>query len=119
MAPVGLARITCCCFRLGSRGYVVISPTHADSIAMMKPEERRELKPRDVIVDCGHRREGLAGPRDGHLVRPRLARRPRETPPDLAGKIDRDRIGVGGHSYGAMTATMIAGGRSARSPAAS
>jgi len=94
-----------------SRGYAVISPTHADSIAMMKPEERRELKPRDVIVDAVTDVKGWQDrAKDISFVLDSLDDLEKRIP-DLAGKIDRDRIGVGGHSYGAMTATMIAGGK--------
>src|SRR5687767_2202008 len=33
-------------------GYVVICPTHADSIALMTPQKRKELRPRDVVLDA-------------------------------------------------------------------
>jgi predicted dienelactone hydrolase len=36
--------------------------------------------------------------------------------PELAGKMDHSRIGVGGHSYGAFTATLVAGGRTFGDP---
>ena len=94
-----------------NRGYVVISPTHADSIALMSPEQRRELKPRDVIVDAVTDVKGWQErAKDISFVLESLDDLEKSVP-DLAGKIDRDHIGVGGHSYGAMTATMLAGGK--------
>src|SRR5687767_14481175 len=34
------------------KGYVVICPTHADSIALMTSQKRKGLRPRDVVLDA-------------------------------------------------------------------
>jgi predicted dienelactone hydrolase len=94
-----------------NRGYVVISPTHADSIALMAPEKRRAMKPRDVVVDAVTDVKGWQDrAKDISFVLDSLDDLEKRIP-ELAGKIDRDHIGVGGHSYGAMTATILAGGK--------
>jgi predicted dienelactone hydrolase len=91
------------------RGYVVISPTHADSIALKTPAERRGLRPRDVVLNAVTDVKGWQErPRDVTFVLDSLDELERRVP-ELAGKVDRERIGVAGHSYGAMTATIIAG----------
>jgi predicted dienelactone hydrolase len=90
-------------------GYVVICPTHADSIALMTPQKRRELRPRDVVLDAVSDVQGWQErPRDVSFVLDSLDELERRVP-QLAGKIDRTRIGAAGHSYGAMTTTILAG----------
>jgi predicted dienelactone hydrolase len=92
-------------------GYVVIAPTHADSVAMMPAEKRRELRPADVIVDAVTDVEGWQDrARDLSFVIDSFDELEKRVP-ELNGRLDRNRIGVAGHSYGAMTATMIAGGK--------
>ena len=90
-------------------GYVVICPTHADSIALMTPQKRRGLRPRDVVLDAVTDGRGWQErPRDVSFVLDSLDELERRVP-QLAGKIDRTRIGAAGHSYGAMTTTILAG----------
>ena len=90
-------------------GYVVICPTHADSIALMTPQKRRGLRPRDVVLDAVTDVQGWQErPRDVSFVLDSLDELERRVP-ELAGKIDRTRIGAAGHSYGAMTTTILAG----------
>lgn len=91
-----------------SHGYVVLLPTHADSLSLRPGgenwigvgEDIREMfrdpeawvnRPKDVsfLLDC----------------LPQLE----EQAPDLAGKMDAEKIGVGGHSFGAYTAQVIGG----------
>jgi predicted dienelactone hydrolase len=84
-----------------SYGYVCIHPSHADSRqdsgyrgtlrqAIADPDLWRS-RPKDIsfIIDSLPQIEKLA--------------------PTLKGKLDRSRIGVGGHSYGAYTAVAIGG----------
>jgi predicted dienelactone hydrolase len=96
-----------------SHGYVVVLPTHADSIELRRRSGedlsrlrrdldslRRDVKPMDRLADIvllidalgtiEQRVDGLRGPSG-------------------AGRIDRDRIGVAGHSAGALTAQMAIG----------
>ena len=90
-------------------GYVVICPTHADSIALMTPQKRRGLRPRDVVLDAVTDVQGWQErPRDASFVLDALDELERRVS-QLAGKIDRTRIGAAGHSYGAMTTTILAG----------
>ncbi len=84
-----------------SYGYVSIHPSHADSRKdsgyrgrlrqVMKDPEVWKNRPRDIsfVIDSLAQIEQLA--------------------PELQGKLDRSRIGVGGHSYGAYTAEAIGG----------
>jgi predicted dienelactone hydrolase len=84
-----------------SHGYVSIHPSHADSVqdggyrgtlrqAISDPDAWRN-RPRDVsfVIDSLSQIEKLA--------------------PALKGRLDRTRIGVGGHSFGAYTAVAIGG----------
>jgi len=84
-----------------SFGYVSVHPSHADSIAdsgfrgtlqqAISDPRAWENRPRDVsfILDSL-----------GHVER---------FAPELAGKLDLQRVGVAGHSFGAYTAALIGG----------
>jgi predicted dienelactone hydrolase len=82
-----------------SHGYVTIQPTHSDSRALgIRPGDPNafrdwQSRPADVsfILDSLETIESQA--------------------PALKGKLARDRIGVGGHSFGANTAQLIGGAR--------
>lgn len=82
-----------------SHGYLVLQPTHSDSM-----------------------REGTVPLVQNPLVFKDWAQRPREVSfiidqlqnletliPALKGRVNRQRIGIGGHSYGAHTAQLLAG----------
>jgi predicted dienelactone hydrolase len=118
-----------------SYGYVCIRPMHADSGALrdtmndllqMHPEDKRpgrreRTQPRNPDVEARTR------PNVAEMIwdkerEPQWRDRVRDVTlvidslndleknyPELAGKMDHTRIGVGGHSYGAFTA-MLAGG---------
>jgi predicted dienelactone hydrolase len=80
-----------------------------DMVALMTPEKRRQLKPRDVVLDAVTDTQGWQErPRDVSFVLDSLDDLERRVP-QLAGTIDRTRIGAAGHSYGAMTTTILAG----------
>ncbi|MBZ5628328.1 MAG: alpha/beta fold hydrolase [Acidobacteriia bacterium] len=84
-----------------SYGYVSIHPSHADSMhdsgyrgtlrQVLRDSELWRSRPQDIsfVIDSLPQIEKLA--------------------PTLKGKLDRARIGVGGHSYGAYTAVAIGG----------
>lgn len=88
-----------------SHGYVVIQPTHADSGAIQSIGDLFEVRDiwknerppqwKDRVADLSLVVDSIDG----------LERRHRE----LRGKVDRTRIGVAGHSYGALTTELIAG----------
>lgn len=84
-----------------SYGYVSIHPSHDDSrqdsgyrgglMQVLRDSRLWESRPKDIsfVIDSLGQIEKLA--------------------PELRGKLDLSRIGVGGHSYGAYTAEAIAG----------
>ncbi|HUP59319.1 MAG TPA: hypothetical protein VNA69_02740 [Thermoanaerobaculia bacterium] len=77
-----------------SHGYVVIKPTHPDNVRLA-----------DLAASDFRERVG-----DITFVLDSLDALETKYP-ELKGKIDRARIGVGGHSLGAMTAIQLAGAR--------
>lgn len=81
-----------------SHGYVVLQPSHGDpkeqgAQANGKPPREWETRPADVTFVLDSLDE--------------LERRE----PSLGGKLDRTRIGVGGHSAGAGTTLIVAGAK--------
>lgn len=87
-----------------SHGYVVIRPRHADSGRL------RDLQDVQDIWETQTPADWAARVRDVAFVLDSLEKL-EEQYPELKGKVDRSRIGVGGHSYGAHTAMLIGGGR--------
>lgn len=92
-----------------THGYVVIQPTHADSI-ILRREQGERVSILNILDD-----QMLTDPRawenrtrDISFVLDSIAEIERRTPA-LKGKIDRKSIGVGGHSYGAYTSQLIGG----------
>ncbi len=92
----------------GTHGFVVLAPTHADSLAGKGKDPTAE-NVRETLGDAAldpkaweNRARDLAfvvaatGAIEGKL-------------PVLKGRLDETRIGVGGHSYGAFTAQLLAG----------
>ena len=84
-----------------SYGYVVIHPSHDDSLqdGTLREGLRRALQDPRLIQ---------GRPQDISFVISSLTEIERAQPA-LKGKLDAARIGVGGHSYGAYTAEAIAG----------
>jgi predicted dienelactone hydrolase len=94
-----------------ARGYVVIQPTHDDSIAQRK--ERGEIH--GVMQGFSTLGEDISDfakwrnrARDISFVIDSLEEIERRAPA-VAGKMDRGHIGVGGHSFGALTTELIGG----------
>ncbi len=91
-------------------GYIVIQPTHSDSLSLMSSEERiNTLKhlsqgkfPPGIFKNWRERVEDIKFVLDSL---DKLC----ELVPELSGRIDSSRIGVGGHSYGALTTQIVAG----------
>jgi predicted dienelactone hydrolase len=93
-----------------SYGYVVIQPTHNDSLAL-RAENGTSLPsgPRQLVEEYLHNyQDWIDRVRDMTLVMDSLGDLERRLS-ELKGKLDQKRIGVGGHSYGAFTTQMIGG----------
>lgn len=97
-----------------SHGYVVIHPTHADGLGR-RDGNRDAGAPAPGRLRAGGLLAGLNDPNriadrvaDIVLVLDSLGEIAKSTPA-LAGRIDAERIGVGGHSFGAYTAMLIGG----------
>jgi pimeloyl-ACP methyl ester carboxylesterase len=91
-----------------SHGYVVIHPTHADSIALRRKQgettDVREL----LRVVTSDPQAWANRPRDVSFVLDSLSEIERRAP-QLKGKLNHKIIGVGGHSFGAYTTQLIGG----------
>lgn len=99
---------------LATHGYVVILPTHTDSIRLRRANgerdagkillDRRELiknvKPHERSADCSLILDSL------DQIQSQIADLHDESG---AGKIDRERMAIGGHSAGALTAQIAIG----------
>ncbi len=93
-----------------THGYVVIQPTHNDSTTLRR-ERGKELptNPRELAEDYRNNPDDwINRVKDITLVIDSLGDLQKSLP-QLKGKIDEKRIGVGGHSYGAYTTQMIGG----------
>lgn len=86
-----------------SQGYVVIKPAHADSGRLAEGEVAAAWE-NQTPADWKNRVRDVTAIIDGlDMIE--------ESYPELKGKIDRAKIGVGGHSYGAFTAMLLGGAR--------
>jgi predicted dienelactone hydrolase len=86
-----------------SQGYVVIKPAHADA-GRLQTSGVNTAWENQTPTDWRNRVRDITALIDA-------LDRIEESYPELKGKIDRDKIGVGGHSYGAFTAMLLAGAR--------
>jgi predicted dienelactone hydrolase len=93
-----------------AHGYVVVAPTHEDSISLrLRGGESASMK--DVLRKFGTDPQLRIGcVLDDKLILDRLDDIEYELP-DLDGRIDASRIGIAGHSAGAMTTALMAGTR--------
>ncbi|HYI10184.1 MAG TPA: alpha/beta fold hydrolase [Thermoanaerobaculia bacterium] len=87
-----------------SQGYVVIAPSHADS------GRRRDVRRAEDIWESQTPADWRERVRDLTLFLDSLDELERRYT-ELQGKIDRTKVAVGGHSYGAFTAMLIGGTR--------
>ncbi|HXA17745.1 MAG TPA: hypothetical protein VN380_12185 [Thermoanaerobaculia bacterium] len=126
-----------------SYGYVCIRPSHADSGALKDAMADLLAMRRDDKVTNDRRRErrpanaeaqGKPRPTPAEMIwekerEPQWRDRARDVVlildslddlekdyPELAGKLDHARIGVGGHSYGAFTSMLVAGAKTFSTP---
>ncbi|NKQ56968.1 chlorophyllase [Amycolatopsis sp. K13G38] len=80
-----------------AHGFVVIQPTHLDSLGLAPDDPRTPLIWRIRTADLTRIIDRL------DVVESEV--------PGLAGRIDRDRIAAAGHSWGAQTASTLGGAR--------
>lgn len=86
-----------------SQGYVVIKPAHSDAGRLQLSNVEQAWRDQ-TPADWRNRVRDVTAILDG-------LDRIEESYPELKGKIDRARIGVGGHSYGAFTAMLVGGAK--------
>jgi predicted dienelactone hydrolase len=86
-----------------SQGYVVIKPAHSDSGKLQLGNIEQAWRDQ-TPADWRNRVRDVTAILDG-------LDKIEESYPELKGKIDRTKIGVGGHSYGAFTAMLLGGAR--------
>ncbi|HUC53793.1 MAG TPA: hypothetical protein VMR90_07085 [Candidatus Cybelea sp.] len=92
-----------------SYGYVTIQPTHEDSAVQRRNQGEENIRFLEAVRDA-LRKPALweSRPLDISYVIDALPSLEKRVP-DLAGKIQAERIGVGGHSMGSYTTEAIAG----------
>ena len=92
-----------------SHGYVCVQPTHGDSVSLLRPRELRKYRSfRDYLKSGILQKHQLTRPQDVKLILDKLDWIANQLP-DLKGRLDLKRIGMGGHSFGAHTTNMIGG----------
>ena len=102
-----------CCDALtrhwASYGYVTLQPTHDDSAIQRRNSGEENIRFVQAVRDA-LKKPALweSRPQDISFVLDSLPELQKRVPA-LAGELDADRIGVGGHSMGAFTAGAIAG----------
>ncbi|GJQ29471.1 MAG: hypothetical protein HBSAPP03_13550 [Phycisphaerae bacterium] len=107
------------CQHLATHGYIVIAPSHADSI--IERSRQGERVTRDTAFDIRQMTPKAKWERvaDVTFILDSLDELERRVDalrtPEGAGRIDRTRLAVAGHSAGAMT-TQLIGGMKSRDP---
>jgi len=86
-----------------THGYVVLAPTHADSL-LIDHETLAQIIEK-IPTDCDGWKNRVA---DIELVIDSIPSLP-EQEKRMAGKMDEHHLGMGGHSYGGFTAELISG----------
>ncbi len=92
-----------------SHGYICLQPTHGDSMSLMERGQFRKYGSLREYVNSGMLAEHqLTRPDDIKLVLDQLPAIEVQISA-IQGQMDRKRIGMGGHSFGAHTTQMIGG----------
>jgi predicted dienelactone hydrolase len=86
-----------------SHGYVCIQPNHADSIVYFKGNLRNAFK-----VNASAFANWDERPQEMAMIIDRLSEIQNQVK-SLSAKVDATRIGMGGHSFGAHTSSLLAG----------
>ncbi len=85
-------------------GYVVVAPTHGDSMRYADAETRR----RALGGSLDNTKSWDERPKEVSLIIDRLAEL-EDKVEGLKGKVDTTKVGVGGHSFGAWTTQVVSG----------
>ncbi len=94
-----------------SHGYIVIQPTFGDSVSLMTEEEKRQVRSIQSLLNSPRvLKQWDQRPRDVSHVLDSLDELEKQFP-GIRGRIDREKIAVAGHSYGAHTTMLLAGMR--------
>lgn len=93
-----------------SQGYVCLNPTHEDSIGLKRKKDPNAEVSLTGVLRGGNATTWANRPKDVTFVLDSLDELENKIPA-LKGKMDRTRIGVGGHSLGAYTAQLIGGAK--------
>jgi predicted dienelactone hydrolase len=88
-------------------GYVCIQPTHSDSLSQRPAVELRKAA---NLSDPRNFADWKNRPADVKFVLDSIAELGRRVPA-LSKRLDRSRVGIGGHSYGAHTSQLMAGAK--------
>ncbi|WP_258003841.1 alpha/beta hydrolase family protein [Fischerella thermalis] len=91
-----------------SQGYICIQPTHGDSIALNRQQGNSENLRESIRQMLGDAKGWKDRATDISFIISSLSELERQAP-QLKGKMNTQRIGVGGHSYGAYTAQLVGG----------
>lgn len=88
-------------------GYVVLQATHSDSAQFWSADKRSRFLQGKVERDTS---DWQSRPLDVKLMLDQIAEIERQAP-GVKGKIDKGKIGMGGHSFGAHTTMLIGGAK--------
>jgi len=91
-----------------SNGYICLQPTHEDSIQLRLQAGDRIRSRRDVLEDADNPQRWTARVKDIELILDSFDQIEKLVP-EIKGRLDRSHIGVGGHSLGALTSSLIGG----------
>ncbi len=95
---------------LASHGYCVICPTHSDSVELWRRHGGQGDSGKWTALSFTDQKRWTNRPRDISFVIDSLGNI-EEKMPVLKGKMNHKQIGVGGYSFGAHTAQLLAGAR--------
>jgi len=91
-----------------AHGFVVLQPTHADSISLMSAEDKATFGSLEAFVNSpSAARSWAQRPAEVALLLDQLDAIVAEVGLDVP--LDGERVGVGGHSFGAHTTMMVGG----------
>ena len=92
-----------------SHGYICLTPTHGDSISLLTAPEKRNFKSLgEYVSNGGIWKHQIPRTEEVKLILDSF-QKIEAAVPTLKSSMDSERVGMGGHSYGAYTTQMIGG----------